>query len=74
MPGARRSDVIAVAINHAGAEFRKLRVDLWGTRVMWGNAPMLRREAEGDGNVEFCQCIHLPIEPVERIVAEAVGP
>ena len=66
--------MIAVAIDHAGTELREFRVDLRGARVMWRDAPMFRREAKGDGDVEFGQCIHLAIEPGERIGAEAVGP
>ena len=69
-----RLDVIAVAIDHAGAELREFRVDLRGARVMWRDAPMLRRKAKGDGDVEFAQCIHLAIEPGEGVGAEAVGP
>ena len=70
----RRSDVIAVAVNHAGTELREFRIDLGGARVMWGDAPMFGREAKGDGNVEFGQGIHLSIEPGERVQAAAVGP
>ena len=35
---------------------------------------MLGREAEGDGDVEVAQRLHLPVEPAERVGAEAVGP
>src|SRR5690349_25139986 len=41
---------------------------------MGRDAAMLRREAEGDGDVEFCKRLHLPIEPGQRVGAEAVGP
>ena len=66
--------MIAVAVDHAGTEFSEFRVDLRCARVMGRDAPMLRREAKGDGDVEFRQCIHLAIEPGERVGAEAVGP
>ena len=72
--GPGRLDVIAVAIDHAGTELREFRVDLRGARVMWRDAPMFRRKAKGDGDVEFGQSIHLAIEPGERVGAEAVGP
>ncbi len=35
---------------------------------------MFRREAEGHGHVEVGQRLHLPVEPAERVGAEAVGP
>ena len=67
-------DVIAVAVNHASTEVRKFRIDERGARMMGRETPMFGCEAEGDGDVEFGQCIHLSIEPGERVRAEAIGP
>ena len=38
------------------------------------DAEMLGGEAEGDRRIEVGERLHLPVEPVERIGAEAVGP
>jgi hypothetical protein len=70
----RRPDVIAVAVDHAGTELREFRIDQRGARVMWGDAAMFWREAKGDGDIELGQGIDLPVEPGERVRAEAVGP
>jgi hypothetical protein len=44
--------------------------------LVWCGAmpEMLGREAEGDGDVEVGERLHLPVEPVERAGPEAVGP
>ena len=60
----RPLDVIAVAVNHAGAEVREFRVDKRGAGVMWRDAPMFRREAKRDGDVELGQSIHLAMRQI----------
>src|SRR3546814_8901968 len=68
------SDLRGVAVDHPGAEIREgLRI-VDRAAVMGGDAQMFGREAEGDGDVEIAERLHLPVEPVDRIGTEAVGP
>src|SRR5206468_2132282 len=64
----------AVAINHPCAEIGELVGIKWRTCVMGFYPAMLRREAECDGDLEFRQRIHLPVEPFRRIRPKAVRP
>src|SRR5262245_64171694 len=63
-----------IALEHGGAEIGIFARIERRARVMRRDPPVLRREAEGDGDVERRQRLHLPVEPVERIGPEAVGP
>jgi hypothetical protein len=42
--------------------------------MMGRYAAMFGREAKGNGNLEFCERLHLPVKPVESIGAKAVRP
>ena len=66
--------MIGIAIDHAGTEIGEFLAFNRGTGVVWRNAPVFRREAESHRDIEVTKRIHLPVEPVERIWAEAVGP
>src|SRR4051794_39123612 len=69
-----------ISTNHIRAELREL-LDLLRRTCMvrlqsplQGQAPMLRREAESDRDIEVLECRHLPIEPLQRVRPEAVCP
>src|SRR3954463_2757931 len=63
-----------VALHHRGAEFGELRRLPWRAGVVWKNAAMLRREAEGYREVQVAERVHLAIEPIECVRPEAVRP
>src|SRR5437588_7460551 len=42
--------------------------------MMASDAAMLRREAEGDRDLELGQRVHLAVKPAESVGAKAVGP
>src|SRR3712207_3344662 len=63
-----------IAPDHLCAELGEFLRHQRRTGVVRRDAAMLRREAEGDGNVELGERLHLPIEPVQRVGPEAVRP
>src|SRR5438046_528844 len=56
-----------IAGDHISAEVRKLLRIVRRARVMGTRAEVLRGEAEGDGDVEIRECLHLPIEPGKSV-------
>src|SRR6266540_1079321 len=63
-----------VSAHHRPAEFRKLLLYLRRAGVVRSNPAVLRRKAKRHRYVERGECIHLPVEPSERVGSEAVGP
>src|SRR5689334_377240 len=63
-----------IASDHRGAKVGELVWILRGAGVMRAQTAMLGRKAERNRHVEVGECIHLAVEPVERIRPETVGP
>src|SRR5690606_7876097 len=63
-----------IAADHAGAELGIFLRNERRARVMRRHCAMLRGEAECERHVEISKRGHLPVEPLERIWAKAVGP
>ena len=72
--GGRNPGRAAIAPDHLRAEIGKLVGIQRRAGVMRRDTAMLGSEAESKGNVELRQRIHLPIEPIDRIGAETIGP
>ena len=72
--GSRGSGA-GVAADHRARRTRRIPRGVRGGLVWCGAMPaVLRREAEGHGDLELLQRRHLAVEPVERVGSEAVGP
>jgi hypothetical protein len=63
-----------ITADHGSAELRELFLDLRSARMMGSKTAMFGREAECDGHLEISKRIHLPVEPVKSIRAEAIRP
>src|SRR5947209_20313870 len=70
----QRTDVIGIAVDHPGAEVGEFLADKRGTGMMGRQAPVFWSKTEGYRHVELAEGIHLPVEPIERVRAETVGP
>src|SRR5438067_3314235 len=76
-PGRRprwSDNMVAVPVDHAGAEVREFLGDERRAGMMGGYATRLRSETECHRHVEIGERIHLPVEPIERIGTQTVGP
>src|SRR5690606_28120557 len=73
-PGVNADVRRSVSADHIAAKAREFVRHQRGARMMRHEAAMLWREAEGSGYVKVRQRFHLPVEPVERIRPETVGP
>ena len=73
-PGRAAAVPGRVAAHHRGAEVGEFLGRPRRAGVVRLEPAVLRREAEGDGDIEVRQGLHLAVEPGERAGAETVGP
>src|SRR5438067_9375707 len=63
-----------IAADHGRTEVRELADGHGRARAVWQDAALPECERERHRDVEFLQRAHLPVEPVERIREETLGP
>src|SRR5690606_31601911 len=73
-PRRRSPGSAGVATDHPDAELGVLLQLLRWTGVVGSHALRLRRDAEGEGDIEALERLHLAVEPGVRVRAKAVGP
>ena len=63
----------SITSHHLDAEIRKLFDALWRTGIVRHHTTRFWGKTERQRHVKLLECLHLPVEPRQRLLAQAIG-